>query len=198
CGGTGTVTPTAGTPRVTATPSASPSGPCASVRTTTAIEDVPPACAALWRPYGVTKVPPPDILQQEHVPPAPPVRNKTGGAVSDAEAQHWADASNYESGWVKWAEANDEPGLLRHLSGPAVILPAEVAALEQGATIAQPDCNLYPSAVAVFRVSQLDNSYLARKGLPTDNSFAIVDVATGPCSARATYPDGRTAYIAAL
>ena len=91
-----------------ATASGRPGGPCASVVTTTPIGDVPAACAALWAPYGVTKVPPYDILSEEHVPAAPPVQNMTDGAVSDATAQLWANASNRGSGWYEWAEANDQ------------------------------------------------------------------------------------------
>src|SRR3979411_1282610 len=119
CGSISTHTPSAGS---SASPSASVTvgGPCASVKTTTAIVDVPPACAALWAPYQVTKVPPPDILQQERVPLAPPVKNSTNGAVSDADAQLWANADNAGSGWFKWAEANGQPGLIRYLAGPAL------------------------------------------------------------------------------
>src|ERR1700694_4527709 len=124
-------------PCSSAAPSASVTvgGPCASVKTTTAIADVPPACAALWAPYQVTKVPPPDILLQDHVPLAPPVKNMTTGAVSDADAQLWANASNRDSGWYKWAEANDQQTFLRHLVGAAVAASAvEQQALAAGAT----------------------------------------------------------------
>jgi hypothetical protein len=165
---------------------------------TTPIDAVPPACAALWQPYQVTKVPPSDILQQEHVPPAPPVRNMTNGAISDAVAQHWADASNWESGWLKWAEANDQLAFLTHVTGSDTIARDERVALEAGATIAQPDCNLYPAANTVFRVFSDGYAYFARKGLPTDDAFVIVAVYAGPCSAQASYPDGHTAVVPGL
>jgi hypothetical protein len=168
------------------------------VHVTTPIEQVPAACAALWSPYQVTKVPPPDILRQEHVPAAPPVRNMTSGAVSDAVAQHWVDANNFDNGWFKWAEANGQLTFLSHLSGLDVISPKESAALAQGATIDQPNCNLYPPQVSVFAVGDDGNAYFARKGLPTDNRYVLVAVVSGPCIATATYPDGHSMAITEL
>ena len=189
CGSSSTHTPSAGS---SASPSASVavSGPCASVKTTTAIVDVPPACAALWAPYQVTKVPPSDILQQEHVPLAPPVKNMTNGAVSDADAQSWANASNRDSGWYKWAEANDQPALLQHLVGLAVIAPNEQQAMAAGASIDLPECDLYPTSNALFPITAADNSYFAQKHLPTDNHFVLVVAYAGPCSETIRQADG--------
>jgi hypothetical protein len=165
---------------------------------TTAIEQAPAACAALWSPYQVTKVPPPDILQQEHVPAAPPVRNMTNGAVTDAMAQHWADADTADAGWLKWAEANDQLAFLIHVNGPDVLSASERMALAQGALITQPDCDLYPTQRALFTVGADGNAYFMRKGLPTDNANVFVEVFTGPCSVSATFPDGHTATISQL
>jgi hypothetical protein len=50
---------------IDATPSAAAGAPCASVTTTTRIEDVAVACQELWVPYGVTEVPPANELQLE-------------------------------------------------------------------------------------------------------------------------------------
>jgi len=191
CGSSSAVAP----PTRSATASATPGGPCASVHVTTPIEDVPPACAALWAPYQVTKVPPPDILQQEHVPPAPPVRNMTNGAVSDADAQRWADASNRDSGWYKWAEANGQIGLLRHLVGDALIPADEQSALAADATIELPNCDLYPSDNALFEVGASDEGFFREKGLPTDSSFVVVGDYPGPCTESFHYPDGRVTSV---
>jgi len=194
CSSSATPTPTTSTHSASKSPSVSP-GPCATVKTTTSIDQVPTVCAALWAPYDVTKVPPPDILQQEHVPPAPHVVNRTNGAVSDAEAQLWADAANWNSGWLKWAEANDQPGLLIHLTGPSVISPMENDALSKGATIALPACDLYPATYALFGNAADGNAYFRRKGLATDSAYLLVATYPGPCSSIATYPDGHTATI---
>lgn len=168
---------------------------CASVHTTTPIANVPPACAELWQPYMVTMVPPPDILQQEHVPAAPHVVNMTNGAVSDAEAQHWADADNWGSGWFKWADAHDQPYLLPRLVGPALIGPADERALQQGARIELPDCAIYPLTNTLYPIRADGKAYFAAKSLPTDDSFVFVVTFSGPCAATAVYPDGRTQAI---
>lgn len=175
-------------------PSAATSA-CASVRTTTPIDKVPAACAALWQPYQVTMVPPPDILAKEHVPSAPPVKNMTNGAVPEGEAQQWANASNRGSGWFKWAEASDQPVLLPLLAGPALIGPIDEQALQQGARISLPDCAIYPVSNALYPVLSDGKAYFASKNLPTKASFVLVVVYSGPCTATATYPDGHTQVI---
>ena len=178
--------------------SATAANPCAGVKTTTSIDDVSPACAALWAPYGVTKVPPPDMLAEEHVPQAPPITNRTGGAVSDEVAQLWANANNTGSGWFAWAEANGQPGLLLHLGGPNVLNPREEQALAAGATILQPGCNLYPLSDALYVVGPEGREFFARRSLPTDSPYVIVATFGGPCSATATYPDGHSESILEL
>lgn len=162
------------------------------MHTTTPIDKVPAACAALWQPYHVTVVPPPDILQQEHVPAAPRVVNMTNGTVPDANAQHWADANFWGSGWLKWAEANDQPYLLRYLVSSALVSPTEETALEQGAQISLPDCAIYPTANTLFPVLADGRAYFASKNLPTDDTYVlVVNFSGGTCVATATYPDGR-------
>jgi hypothetical protein len=180
--------------RPSATASASPAGgPCASVRTTTPITVVPEACAELWAPYQVTEVPPPDILQQEHVPPAPKVVNRTNGAVSDADAQRWADASNRDSGWYKWAYAFDQPGLLSHLVGTALINREQNQALADGAHIDVPDCDLYPVSNALYPVTAQSNNYFNKKGFHLSDAYVFVVTYRGPCQLTTTYPDGHQA-----
>lgn len=184
------------TPPTSRSQTSSPStSPCASVKQTTAIQGVPSACAAAWTPFGVTQVPPDDELQLEHVPHAPSVTNKTGGAVSTSDAQRWADANNASSGWFKWAEANHQPALLGKLAGAAVINQSEVDALDHGAVIALPDCSLYPLALSLFKISPDGQAYFARKHLPADADFVFVVRYQSPCIATATYPDGHTAAI---
>jgi hypothetical protein len=187
--------PAASTPDVRATPGTDSSGPCAAVTKTMSIDDVGVACQELWAPYGATEVPPSDELQIEHVPDAPTVVNMTNGAVSDATAQHWADASNWDSGWWKWAQANDQLFVLRNLVGPALIPVAEVEALQNGGTVEQPDCNLYPISSTLFPVGDAGRAYFARKHLPTDDAYLFVVVYRGPCSEVLTSADGQATSI---
>ena len=185
------------TPRASTTPSASPSAAtsaCAAVRTTTPIDKVPAACQLLWEPYHVTMVPPDDILQQEHVPPAPTVKNMTNGAVSQADAQHWADANNWASGWFKWADAHDQPFLLSHLVGSALVPPSQQEALSAGATIQDPDC-IYVTSATLYPVGADGKSYFTSKNLPADNTYVLVVNFSGPCASTATYPDGHSVSL---
>lgn len=190
------------TPRASTTPSASASAAvnaCASVRTTTPIDKVPTACQLLWEPYHVTMVPPADELQQEHVPAAPTVKNMTNGAVSQSDAQHWADADNWGSGWFKWAEANDQPFVLSFLAGPANLSPQEQTALSVGARITQPDCNIYPKSLQLYVVGPDGTAYFTHKGLPADDPYVLVATFPGgSCSIDVSYPDGRTSTLAGL
>ena len=169
------------------------------MRTTSPIDKVPAACQLLWEPYHVTMVPPADELQQEHVPPAPTVKNMTNGAVSQADAQHWADANNLASGWFKWAEEHDQPFLLGRLGAGSLVSGDEQTALSQGASILQPDCNLYPTTVALLPVGPDGVAYFTRKNLPADTSYVLVE--TGPggaCAATVRYPDGHATSLPEL
>lgn len=187
CGGSGGTAPTA---TLRASASTTSTDPCSSVKTTTPIEDVPTACAALWAPYGVTKVPPVDILQQEHVPAAPPVANMTGGAVSQQEAQAWANASNRGSGYYEWAEANGQLALLSHLVGTSDIAPNEEQALAEGAVVYLPACDLFPLSNTLYPITAADQTYFARKHLPTEDPYVLVARFAGPCSETIRYPNG--------
>ncbi|MBV8529206.1 MAG: hypothetical protein JOZ75_12900 [Candidatus Dormibacteraeota bacterium] len=147
----------------------------------------------------MTMVPPNDILQQEHVPPAPTVKNMTNGAVSQADAQHWADANNWGSAWYKWAEEYDQPFLFRALGAGSLVPAAEQVPLSQGASILQPDCNLYPTSAALFPVGPDGQAYFMRKNLPADQPYVLVETAPGgTCAATVRYPDGHTTSLPEL
>lgn len=179
------------THRAAGSPTAAWGGACAPVRTTMPIDQVPLACAELWAPYQVTLVPPPDVLRQEHVPPAPRVTNLTGGRVPDSVAQRWANASNRDSGWYKWAYDYNQPPLLLRLVGPALISRIDELALSDDARIDVPDCDLYPMSYTLFPIGPDGYAYFARKGLPTAGQYVFVVLYNGPCTVTTTYPDGQ-------
>jgi hypothetical protein len=167
------------------------------VKVTTSIADVPPACAELWEPYDVSEVPPDDILQEEHVPPAPPVQNMTDGAVSDATAQMWADANNRGSGWYAWADANDQPAFLLRIGAANLINnPTEQSVLGGGGHIIQPACNLYPSANSLFKIDADGSAFFSRQHLaPSDLYVIVIRTANGPCAETLVYTDGNTSTL---
>ena len=168
---------------------------CSSVTVTTQIDRVTAACQAVWWSYGVTAVPPSNELALEHVPNAPPVVNMTDGAVSDTTAQHWADASNRDSGWWQWAQGHDQLFVLRHLVGPSLIPATEVEALQNGGTVEQPACNLYPISWKLFPVGVDGRAYFARKRLPAGDDYVFVVVYSGPCSETLRDPQGHPSTL---
>jgi hypothetical protein len=195
CGCGGSAPRDGATPRPIAAGAGIPDSPCATVTATTPVTQVTLACQQRWWSYGVTEVPPSNEPALEHVPAAPAVVNMTGGAVSDATAQHWADASNWDSGWWKWAQSHDQLYLLRHLVGPALIPAVEVDALQNGGTVDQPDCNLYPLRWTLFPVGADGRAYFARKNLPADDAYVFVVVYAGPCSETVHRSGGETTTV---
>lgn len=199
CGATAPVLTAPETHAVAATGTMIPAtDPCAAVTTTTPVDEVTLACRERWSPYDVTEIPPSKELQMEHVPAAPTVVNMTGGAVPDTTAQRWADASNRDSGWWKWAEASDQLFFLRHLVGPALIPAADVEALQNGAAIAQPDCNLYPISSKLFAIGPEGRAYFARRNEHIDDRYVFVVAYSGPCSETVRAADGRFTSIVDL
>ncbi len=189
-----TPTPSAtGTPRPTPTaalvrPSAA-AGPCASVRTTTAIDQVPAACAALWAPYGVTKVPPANLTDSTPVPPA--VVNATNGAASDADAQAWALAANRTGMWLQWSEANDQYGLTTRLEGPRVVNARLDQLMRAGVSITDPNCDVFAARYRLFPMTADGQRFLTSFGEVSTAPFVLVASYSGPCSLLAHFPDGR-------
>ncbi len=189
-----TATPTVRvTPTAIARPSAA-AGPCASVTTTTDIARVPPACAALWAPYGVTKVPPANLT--DSTPPAPPVVNATKGGVSDAEMKQWIAASNRDSVWYRWAEANDQASLMPRLGEVSLDPPAELQAMAANEPITQPDCALFPAKLSVFAISPSDRRFFSSQPHTTSDQYVFVGTYPGPCTVTALNTSGQTITIA--
>ena len=180
------------TPRPTSSALPRPSaaaGACASVTTTTAIDQVPAACATLWAPYGVTKVPPANLTDSTPAPPL--VVNATNGAVSDADARAWALAANRTSVWLRWSEANGQAGLTTHVEGTRVINATIDQLMRAGVAVREPDCDLFANRYGLFPITPSGKGFLTSLGEVTMASFVLVGRYTGPCSLTAQYPDGR-------
>jgi hypothetical protein len=124
------------------------------------------------------------------------VVNVTNGAVSDADARAWALASNRDSLWYRWAEANVQPSLLPHLGLLSLDPSAEIAALAAQEPITQPDCALFPIKATLFPVSSADSLFSRSLGETVTNGFAFVAAFPGPCTVTARTVDGRTVTIA--
>jgi hypothetical protein len=182
------------TPRVTPAPRPSAAtGACASVMTTTPIAQVPGACAALWAPYGVTKVPPANLT--DATPPAPQLVNATHGAVSDAELAQWIFASNRDSLWYRWAEAYDQAKLLPRLGSMSLYPTAELQALAANEAVMQPDCALFPTKVSLFPITKTDQQFFISQGESVSDPFGFVSAYPGACTVTATTSSGRTVTV---
>ncbi|HEY7926006.1 MAG TPA: hypothetical protein VIG86_01140, partial [Candidatus Dormibacteraeota bacterium] len=169
-------------------------GACASVMTTTPIDQVPAACAALWAPYGVTKVPPANLT--DATPPPPQLVNATQGAVSDSELSQWILASTRDSLWYRWAEANDQATVLPRLGQIALDPSAELQAISAHEPISQPDCALFPTKVAVFPITAHEQSFFAGHGQTVADAYVFVGNYPGPCKVTATDASGQTITLA--
>jgi hypothetical protein len=196
CGSSAPIRAPAAAPRtpVAAHPSAA-AGPCASVTTTTDIGQVPAACAALWAPYGVTKVRP---VNMADTTPAPPVvTNATNGVATDVDAAAWAQASNRGAVWYRWSEANDQPSLLAKLGNLNLVPASELQALGGSGTVSQPDCAIFPVKEALFEDGPDGVRYFASFGESVRGDAVLVAMFPGPCSVTATTATGQTRTIAA-
>ncbi|MHB8719669.1 MAG: hypothetical protein ACYDAC_12395 [Candidatus Dormibacteria bacterium] len=178
-----------GSPRVSASATASAAaGPCASVRVTTAIAEVPPACAALWAPYGVTKVPPVDLLQGTPTPP--PVIDETNGAVPQATADAWALALNHAGMWSQWSEANLQYQLTLHIEGPQVVNVQIDQLLRAGTAVIDPPCDEFGVSYHLRPVDADLSRFLQQYGERTAGRYAFVLDLPGPCVIEMAKPDG--------
>ncbi len=184
----------------TAAPSRSPrpsaaAGPCATVTTTTAIADVPAACAALWAPYGVTKVPPANLT--DSTPPAPAtLTNDTDGRLPDPQLAALVTASNRASLWYRWAEANDQSALMSHLGLVRLDPAAELQAMASNEPISQPDCALFPIRLTVFAITADDRQFFSAQPETAQDPYVFVGTYPGPCTVTATTPAGKTVTLA--
>jgi hypothetical protein len=190
CGSAPATSPTAA-PSATASPAPRPSaaaGPCASVTTTTAIESVPAACAALWAPYGVTKVPPANLTDSTPTPRA--VINATNGAVSDADATSWASAANRTGIWLRWSEANAQYGLTQRIEAGQVINAQFNELMRRGTTLAEPDCDLFAGKYSLFPLTPADTRFFASFGQAVADQYVLVESYPGPCAIISTNTQG--------
>jgi hypothetical protein len=148
--------------------------------TTTPIGQVPAPCAALWTPYGVTKVPPANLTDATPLPPA--VVNGTRGAVGDADAQAWALAANRTGMWLRWSEANDQFGLTTRIEGSKVVNAEIDQQMRHGTRVLDPDCDLFAQKYRLFPMTDEGRSFFAAFGELTHDSYVLVEQYPGPCA----------------
>lgn len=192
------VTPPKRTPTASASPSAGTGvmldaphpAACASVKTTTPIQQVPVACAKVWAPYNVTMVPPPDVIANMHVPAPPKVLNRTGGKVNDAQAQRIAVANQYQTAWYVWATMYSQAAFLTKIEAPQDTDRGLADFLSTGGKLNHPECAVAPAKVGLFPLGSDGALYFTQLGTPVDAAEVIVTVQAFPCVVTAARPDG--------
>jgi hypothetical protein len=163
------------------------------VHTTTAIDQVPAACAGLWAPYGVTKVPPANLTDSTPAPPL--VVNGTNGVVSVADAQAWAQAANRAAMWYRWAEQFGQASMLSRLVTLSLVPASELSALSKGAEIDEPACSSFGIRYAFFALGTEGASFFSGLGQRTSAQFVLAETYPGPCEISAKYPDGHVSVL---
>jgi hypothetical protein len=149
---TTTSTPTASTrPIASATPA--PTGTGLYPRVDTAVASAPSAMGFAWLNLAINKtIPGSDIFSK--APPMPTVINKTNGALSAVDAQAIEAALWRETTLLQWAQAHDESGfMINTLLGTQesnFLLPDDQAALAEGGTVTDPNCDVFPVSVTVW------------------------------------------------
>jgi len=159
----------------------------------TPIASAPASIAAAWAGYGVTAVPGRHVL--DGVQATPPVRNLTEGAVSDEEAQLWAAGEMRTEGYVGWMEANGQPGFNVHLRTDAFLAGPIGQALRAREQVTNPNCDLYPTAIALVTIDSSIQSFFASRGLHSASKYALVMTYTpgnDPCVVTAMATPGQT------
>jgi hypothetical protein len=137
---------TATAPPIPATASV-PADPFPAQDTTFA--ELSPALKRVWGDFALTVVPGRGV--RDSVPAAPPLRNMTGGHVSDASARRWASAVMRRARLVQWALANRQWAFLDFLGERATQEGSTwYGASSTDTAVSLPDCAAFPSRLVLW------------------------------------------------
>jgi hypothetical protein len=119
----------------------------------TPVASAPSAMGFAWLQLAISKtIPGSDIFSK--APPMPTVINKTNGAVSNAAAQAVVAALWREATLLQWAQAHDESGFMINtllgIQESNFLLPDDQAALAEGGTVIDPNCDIFPVSVTLW------------------------------------------------
>lgn len=201
CGGGGSakhsgLSAAAPTTASSSTPASLDPSACAGVTRETPIEKVSPGCRALWSGYHVTVVPPFGL--SDRVPQPPRVENRTGGAVTDAQARQWALDANRANVWFQWAEANDQVNLLDRVVSTSLLSPDEARILRTGGRVFQPNCVLFPVRVRLFPVDSAARTYFTEHGKFSGDKYVFVNTYRPRCTVTDVTGSGKRSRLATL
>ena len=157
---------------------------CASVKTAMPIAQVPAACAAQWRRFGVRVVPGQDLISR--LPALAPV--SVGPGVDTRDAARYAAALWRMDAFKAFALATRQIGIVDGLGPDSFFRRAsqEVQAIVAGDQITQPTCHAFPTALRVVRLTPDFESFARRSGV----ALGVKVTFTGPCTGTATDAHG--------
>ena len=144
----------------------------------------------------MTSVPP--YALADRVPRPPRVDNRTGGAVSDAEASSWAFAANRANVWFQWAEANGQYKFLEHVVSTSLLSPDEASILRSGGRVIQPNCVLFPVRMRLFPVNSAARTYFNQHRMFTGDRYVFVSTYRPRCTITAIKASGQRESLGTL
>jgi len=154
------------------------------------------ACQRAWRGYGITVVPPKDVLAQSHaVTLGPGQVTNHDPKVSAGDAVRAANGYISAFSWYIWAEVNKQPTLVRHLLADQAISSDEARALRDGADITFSGACAAPKGVALFAVKDSDRAFLSANRMPISAQQALIATYELPCTGTAAFADGQSAVV---
>lgn len=166
-----------------------PGSACVTVLVNTPISQVPAACAAAWRPYGVVEVPGQDALKR--TPHFPNVLAPKG--VSNATAARLAVAmfrtNTFEAFALGTRQLRIVDGLGQNYLFRAIGIMEKAVA--SGDTVTTPLCHFFPTQIRIIPLAHDFASYVHRP----DGFLGVEFTYTGPCYATATDKAGKTTQL---
>jgi len=149
----------------------------------TPIAQATPQLKQVWTAYDVTVIPSRHTL--DTMPEPPKVINKTGGQVSDADAQAMAWAEYRENAFIGWMELHTQPGLNNHLRDSGLFTGDIGDAVRAGKSVTAPPCDLYAGTMAVVTVDQPIVAFEQGRGFSVTAAYALVGK-YAPCTTSIT------------
>lgn len=170
-----------------------PSGGPFPVRDTP-LSGAPADLAALWRPYGVTRIPAKSVVDAAAAAAAAvPVANHSKGAFSDAQMQQFLLATVRDQLLVGWAGEHVQPSLDAYLAGEPFLVGADGHALADGTAVHYPTCALIWTSMTLLAPNPAYDTalihhgwYVAPGSFPMRATFAGCGAVSGTTRAGAT------------
>lgn len=169
---------------------------CAGTPAGTPLSKAPAICQRAWSGYGVTIVPPGDILTetQGSLLAQSAVTTDVPG-LSTADATRWANAWIRDFAWYIWGEEHGQETFLHRLVGGQVISVDEINALNAHATFAYTAACARPASASVAAMTDAGRTFFRSNFMAVSAKYVVVVHYADSCTGTATYSDGHSVTI---